>query len=62
MLWNPSHIMWPQQLMILSIVLPPIFIAFIALAFGAPRLLAAKRAAQPKEHQTSSQAVPVSRS
>jgi len=65
LVWNATHIFWPQQLMVLGILLPPIFVALIALGLGAPRLLAAK---QPAEHKTketrqgSSQAVPASRS
>ena len=34
--WTPTHIDWNQQLMLMEILLPPIFIACGFLAFAAP--------------------------
>lgn len=65
MVWNATHILWPQQMMILSILLPPIFISLLVLGLGAPRLFARKPV--PVEHkakeprQGASQAVRSSR-
>jgi len=36
MLWTPTHIGWDEQIMLLWILLPPIFLACGFLAFAAP--------------------------
>jgi len=49
MVWNATHIFWQQQLLILSILLPPIFIAVMAVGLAAPRLFTAKQATEHKK-------------
>jgi hypothetical protein len=64
MVWSTSHIFWQEQLMILSILLPPIFISATLLGLSAPRLFAAKRTAKRearKEPLSPSHAMPHSR-
>ena len=40
MAWNPTHIFWQEQIFILSILLPPVFITSFLLALFSPRLFA----------------------
>ena len=40
MVWNPTHIFWQEQVYILSILLPPVFITSFLLALFSPRLFA----------------------
>jgi hypothetical protein len=40
--WTPTHIDWNQQIMLMEILLPPIFIACGFLAFAAPLFFRAK--------------------
>lgn len=63
MVWNASHILWQEQLILVSILLPPIFITAILLALSAPRLFAAKRGDARKSdggHQVPSHTASVS--
>jgi hypothetical protein len=46
MVWNSSHIFWQEQLLVLAIVLPPVFISAALIALSAPRLFAAKQLAK----------------
>jgi hypothetical protein len=41
--WNASQILWQEQLIVLLILLPPIFISSILVALNAPRLFARKQ-------------------
>ena len=62
--WNASQILWQEQLIVLSILLPPIFISSILVALNAPRLFAQKQIGKAKateERSLSSQPVRVSR-
>jgi hypothetical protein len=59
MIWNATHIFWPQQLLVLSIVLPPVFIALIALGLGAPRLFAKSKPTEHKAQELHASARPV---
>ena len=64
MTWNASQILWQEQLIVLSIVLPPIFISSILVALNAPRLFARKQMTRAKptgELSSSSQPVRVAR-
>lgn len=40
MIWNPTHIFWGEQVFLLSILLPPVFITSFLLALFSPRLFA----------------------
>jgi hypothetical protein len=40
MVWNPTHIFWQEQVLILFILLPPVFITSFLLALFSPRLFA----------------------
>ena len=50
MAWNTSHVFWREQLMILSILLPPIFISIMFLALFGPRFFAFKQST-PREKE-----------
>jgi hypothetical protein len=39
MRWDPTHILWGQQVLLMWILLPPIFIAAALIPFGVPLLL-----------------------
>jgi hypothetical protein len=39
MRWDPTHILWGQQVLLMWIVLPPIFIVAALIPFAAPLLL-----------------------
>jgi hypothetical protein len=43
--WNASQILWQEQLVVLLILLPPIFLSAILVALKAPRLFANQGAA-----------------
>ena len=62
--WNASQILWQEQLIVLSILLPPIFISAVLVALNAPRLFAQKQATKVKameERSPSSQPARVAR-
>jgi hypothetical protein len=40
MVWNPTHIFWQEQVYLLSLLLPPVFITSFLLALFSPRLFA----------------------
>lgn len=64
MTWNASQILWQEQLIVLAILLPPIFIASILMALKAPRLFATEQNVKTKAtdaRPSSSQPAPVSR-
>ena len=43
MVWNPTHIFWGEQVFLLSILLPPVFITSFLLALFSPRLFASAK-------------------
>ena len=53
MTWNASQIFWQEQLIVLMILLPPIFLSAILVALKAPRLFAAKGAADATSQELS---------
>lgn len=40
MVWNPTHIFWQEQVFLLFLLLPPVFITSFLLALLSPRLFA----------------------
>ena len=58
MQWTPSHMPWMQQLVILFYLLPPIFIAMMALALVAPRFHKSKRSSNAQDESPSRAAGP----
>jgi hypothetical protein len=50
--WNASQILWQEQLIVLAILLPPIFLSSILVALKAPRLFGAKQGAEAQEKDT----------
>ena len=46
MTWNASQILWQEQLIVLAILLPPIFLTSILLALNAPRLFGTQQSAK----------------
>jgi hypothetical protein len=60
MVWNPTHIFWQEQVLILSILLPPVFITSFLLALFSPRLFAhAKGEPERVEQNLTASADPV---
>ena len=37
--WDPTHILWGEQVLLMWILLPPIFIAAAVIPFAGPMLL-----------------------
>jgi hypothetical protein len=62
MTWNASQILWPEQLIVLAVLLSPIFISSILVALNAPRFFAQKQIGKAKAEDRflSSQPVRVS--
>ena len=59
MVWNPTHIYLQEQLLILSILLPPVFVGSFLLALFSPRLFAhAKSEAKQSPETLSADPVP----
>ena len=61
MTWNASQIFWQEQLLVLAILLPPIFLTSIVMALKAPRLFGPKQAAKTDASVPSSRPVSASR-
>ena len=62
MIWNSSHIDWAEQVLVLSILLPPIFISAMLLAVAAPRLLAPAKKQRNQQQGALGSGSPVSQS
>jgi hypothetical protein len=61
MAWNPSHIFWQEQVLLLWILLPPVFISSILLGLFSPRLFATVKKepeTAPKDLSASADAIP----
>jgi hypothetical protein len=46
--WTPTHIGWDQQIMLMWILLPPIFLACGFLAFAAPLFFRERKIKAPR--------------
>jgi len=50
MVWNASHLLWDQQILLLWILLPPVFIACGFLSLVAPLYLFRRNKPEPERH------------